>query len=187
MRIHLNLATKPLELHRRFLAATNLSIFVGAMLFIVLGWHVYSARQAAAAVRERTAKLDKEYAECDRQRRELEAYFSQKDIASLKDRAVFINNIIAVRSFNWTKMFMDLEHVLPGGVRVISIEPKQVGGHVEVKLTAGAVSDEVMLNFVHALETSKEFKDVEVQGIHTGPQQGGDQRVVQLTTFYAGT
>ena len=186
MKVHLNLATKPLESHRRFLAATSLSIFVGAILFIVLGWHVYSARQAAAAVRERTAKLDKEFAECDRQRRELEAYFSQKEIASLKDRAVFINNIIAVRSFNWTKMFMDLEHVLPGGVRVISIEPKQVGGHVEVKLTAGAISDEVMLNFVHALETSKEFKDVEVQAFTPG-LQSGDQRIVHLTTFYAGT
>ena len=186
MKVHLNLATKPLESHRRFLAASSLSIFVGAILFIVLGWHVYSARQAAAAVRERTDKLNKELAECDRQSKELDAYFSQKDIASLHDRAVFINNIIAVRSFNWTKMFMDLEHVLPGGVRVISIQPKQEGGHVEVNLTAGAVSDEVMLNFVHALETSKEFKDVEVQAFHPGPQ-GGDQRVVQLKTFYTGT
>jgi len=27
-------------------------------------------------------------------------------------------------------MFIGLERVLPGGVRVISIEPKQVAGHV---------------------------------------------------------
>jgi len=56
----------------------------------------------------------------------------------LHDRADFINAILDARSFNWTLMFMDLERILPGGVRVISIEPKQVAGHVELKLTVGA-------------------------------------------------
>src|SRR5215467_7674655 len=186
MEVRLNLATKPLESHRRFLAGASLSAFVASVVLLALGWHVYSVRKAATEVFERTARFNDERAEYEAKRRELERYFNQKSIADIKDRAAFINGIIAVRSFNWTQMFMDLEHILPGGVRVISIEPKQVSGHVEVKLSAGVVSDEVLQNFLHALETSRQFSDVQVQGIHQPSSPGGDQRVVQLTTFYAG-
>jgi Tfp pilus assembly protein PilN len=120
----------------------------------------------------------------------LDGYFKQKDIASLHDRATFINGIIDARSFNWTHMFMDLEHTLPPGVRVIRIEPKQVGGHVEVKLTVGATNDEAKLNFLHILATSKHFSDVQEHS-DVSPSSagnvGGDQRIVQLTTTYSGT
>jgi hypothetical protein len=71
-------------------------------------------------------------------------------------------------------------------VRVISIEPKQVQGHVEVKLTVGATSGEAELKFLRALGESREFTEVQVQNIHnqTG-NQNGDQEVIQLTTVYS--
>lgn len=190
MRVPLNLATKPLESHRRFLVGSGITIFVASIILLGLGWHVYSVRKAAAAVRMRTDQMLDEFAKCEAQRKDLEAFFSKKDIASIHDRAAFINGIIVVRSFNWTQMFMDLERILPGGVHVISIEPKQVAGHVEVKLTAGVISDEIMLKFMQALETSSKFSDVQLQGIHpasNSKESSGDQRIVQLTAFYTGT
>jgi len=129
-------------------------------------------------------------AKLEAQRRDLELYFSQKEIAELHDRAAFINTILDARSFNWTLMFMDLERILPGGVRVISIEPKQVGAHVEVKLTVGAISDEAELKFLKALEDSNEFSEVQVGTVHTSNPTGntsGDLKVVQLTTVYSRT
>jgi len=186
MKIRLNLATKALETHRRFLAGAGLTAVVAGLLFLGLGWHVYSARKVDYALRARTEKMRQEMAKLEAQRRELERYFSQKDIANLHDRAAFINTILDARSFNWTLMFMDLEHILPTGVRVVSIEPKQVAGHVEVKLTVGATSDEAELKFERALEESKEFTEVQVQGVHNPPgNQSGDQKVVQLTTVYS--
>ena len=190
MRVRLNLATKPLESHRRFLAGAGLAAFAAAIVFLALGWHVYIAREADAEFRTRTEKTRQELARYEAQRADLERYFAQKEIASLHDRAAFINGIIDLRSFNWTQMFMDLERILPGGVRVISIEPKQVSGHVEVKLTFGATNDEAELKFLHALEGSKEFSEVQVQRSYTPNQVGsktGDQLVVQLTTLYLGT
>jgi type IV pilus assembly protein PilN len=190
MKVRLNLATLPLESHRRFLAAASLTAFVAAAVFVVLGWHVYSVRQAAREVRARTERIRQERAEYEAQRSELQRYFAQKNVASLHDRAAFINGVIALRSFNWTQMFMDLERILPGGVHIISIEPKQVGGHVELNLTFGATNDDVKLQFMRALETSKLFSEVQV---HSDIQPGSgsvpstDQRVVQLSTFYLGT
>lgn len=190
MRLRLNLATKPLESHRRFLAGAGLATLVAFIVFIGLGWHVYVARKADEELRTRTEKTRQERTRYEAQRRELERFFAQKEIASLHDRADFINGIIDLRSFNWTQMFMDLERILPGGVRVISIEPKQVSGHVEVKLTVGATNDEAILKFLHSLESSKEFSEVQEQREFRPNQVGntsGDQKIVQLTAFYMGS
>jgi type IV pilus assembly protein PilN len=190
MKIRLNLATKTLETHRRFLASAGVTAVIAALVFLGLGWHVYSARKVNAEQRARTESMRQEMAKLEAQRKDLERFFSQKEIAELHDRATFINGILDARSFNWTLMFMDLERILPGGVRVISIEPKQVGGHIEVKLTVGALSDETELKFIKALEDSREFSEVQVTSVHTPNSTGntsGDQKVVQLTTVYSRT
>ena len=188
MKVRLNLATKALETHRRFLASAGLVALFAGLAFLGLGWHVYTARQLNAEMRSRTQRTRLEMDELEKQRKDLERYFKQKDIADLHDRATFINTILDARSFNWTLMFMDLERIMPGGVRVISIEPKQVAGHVELKLTVGANSDESELKFEHALEQSREFTKVQIQDVRLSNavgNQSGDQKVVQLTTVYS--
>ena len=191
MRVRLNLATKPIESHRRFLAGSGLAAFVAVILLIYLSWHVHSVRSAATEVRARTAAMDKDLQQYKAERDDLEKFFGRKDIASLNARASFLNGIIDARSFNWTRMFMDLEQILPAGVRVISIEPKQYAGHAELKLTVGATSDEAKLKLLHALEQSKQFSDVQEVREYT-PSQGnsntlGDQKIILMTTSYLGS
>ncbi len=188
MRVRLNLATKVLQTHRRFLVGASFAAFFAGSAFLGLGWYVYTARKADAEMRARTERTRLEMNKLESQRKDLERYFAQKDIAELHDRAAFINTILDARAFNWTLMFMDLERILPGGVRLISIEPKQVGGRVEVKLTVGTMNDEAELKFEHALEESKAFTEVRIQHVgspNSAGNQVADQKVVQLTTVYS--
>jgi type IV pilus assembly protein PilN len=187
MRVHLNLATKRLETHRRFLAFSGVAVLVELVLFVILGTHFYSARKVDADLRVRTEQMREKLARLDDRRAELERYFAQKDVANLRDRAGFLNSMIDARSFDWTQMFMDLEHILPPGVRVISIEPKQEKGRIQVKLRIGAASDEAKLKFQHSMEESMVFKDVrelhEYHPILSG-NIGSDPLIVELTAVY---
>jgi type IV pilus assembly protein PilN len=190
MKVRLNLATQALETHRRFLAGAGVTAVFAGLAFLALGWHVYSVRKLDAELRARTQKTRQEMGRLEAQRQDLDAFFHRKDISELHDRADFINSILDARSFNWTLMFMDLEHILPGGVRVISIEPKQAAGHVELKLTVGASSDEAESKFEHALIESKQFTEVQILNVHSAGitgVQNGDQKVILLTTVYLRT
>jgi type IV pilus assembly protein PilN len=188
MRVRLNLATKPLETHRKFVAGSTVVGFIAAIVFLSLGWHVYLARKANAEMRAKSAKILQQVAELDQQRAALERFFALDENAKLHDRAAFINSLIDARSFNWTLMFMDLEKVLPAGVRVVSIEPKQEKGHIEVKFTVGATSDEAKLKFIKALEDSKTFTHIELITVQR-PTSGtsGDHIVVELKAEYLRT
>src|SRR6202165_1680834 len=164
MRVRLNLATKAQETHRRFMVVAGLVAAVAGIIFLAFGLHVYSVRNVDARLRAQSEATSRKIGELQAERADLERFFAQTENAKLHDRAAFLNSLIDGRSFNWTQMFMDLERILPGGVRVVSIEPRQAKGHVEVKLIVGATSDETKLKFLRALEESKEFTEVQIQG-----------------------
>ena len=185
MRIRLNLATKPLETHRRFIAGSTVLGFVAAIVFLSLGLHVYKARKANAEMRAKTANILRRITELQQQHAALEHFFGLEENAKLHDRAAFINSLIDARSFNWTMMFMDLEKVLPAGVRVISIEPKQEKGRIEVKLIVGATSDDAKQRLIKALEDSGTFTHIElVAAQHPTLGTSTDQIVVELKAEY---
>jgi len=188
MKIRLNLATNPLQTHRKFLALTGVIGALAAIVFLALGWHVYSVRKSEESLRARAAQVRQEMAGQMRQRQDLENFFAEERNARLHDRSVFLNSLIVEQSLNWTQMFMDLEKILPTGVRVVSIEPKHEKGTVQVKLHIGAISDEAKLKFIRALEGSPVFKEVREDNEKVvDPTQGtqaSDRLQVELTVVY---
>src|SRR5277367_5653284 len=118
MEIRLNLASNPLLTHRRFFLFSSVPAAVAFVLFLALLWHVYSLRKADAAFRLQSDSALHRMDELTAERQELERFFAEPSNDRLHDRATFLNTLLDARSFNWTRMFMDLEKVLPGGVRV---------------------------------------------------------------------
>jgi type IV pilus assembly protein PilN len=187
MRVRLNLATKPIETHRRFLSAAGTVAAAAAITFLPLGWRVYTGRKAEAEFRAKAEEVRRQSAGLESQRDALQRYFALPENEKVHDRAVFINGIIDARSFDWTQMFMDLERVLPGGVHIISIEPRQVKGHVEVKLKVAAATDEAKIKFLRALEGSSEFTRIALDKDAAPSGPGGDVSVLELTAVYSRT
>jgi len=189
MKVRLNVATNPLQTHRKFLAVSGLISAVAGVVFLALGWHVYAARKSNEALRARVADVRQDMVGLMRQREELESFFKEEQNAKLNERSTFLNSLIDEQSLNWTQMFMDLEKILPTGVRLVSIEPAHEKGRVLVRLQIGAVSDEAKLKFIRALENSPAFKDFkEINERYSEPQQGSadlDRLQVQLTVVYA--
>ena len=79
MKVRLNLATKPLETHRKFLAGTGLLGVVAALAFLGLGWHVYLARKANAEMRAKSEGILLQVRELEQQRTSLERFFGLEE------------------------------------------------------------------------------------------------------------
>jgi type IV pilus assembly protein PilN len=183
MNVRLNIATKPLVSHRRFLAGSGLLAVIGGIVFLALGWHVYSTLRAQEALRLREQDNDRRATLLQSRRRELDEFFARSENSKLKERAGFVNGIIDERSFDWTQMFMDLEKIMPVGVHVVSIQPQLQKGHMFVRLTVAATTDESKIKFLHAMENSTAFSNVELLSVH-GAQNSSDQ-ALELNAIYA--
>ena len=185
MYVRLNLATNPLLSHRRFLAGSALVGVMGILLFLGLGWRAYNLRKAEENLRARESKIQKELATVERQRDELQHYFAQQEAAGFQDHAKFVVGVLQARSINWTQMFMDLERILPPGVRVVRIEPRLDKGVVTVHFVVGATSEDAKLKLLKSFESSTAFSHVALQSERAATQANADPLTIEFVAEYS--
>ena len=126
---------------------------IAVIALILLATRAYSVSRTERKEKAELAQVQAQIADLNAQRAGLEAYFNSSPVLKVRDRAAFLNGLIEERSFPWTRIFMDLENLLPEGVRVVTISPKLVGNHIELHLVTGAATDEAKLRFLRTLET----------------------------------
>lgn len=187
MYARLNLASKPLVSHRRFYVGSAVFGALAAVLCVWLAFRFHEVRKADADYRAKADKLQSEMKGLMAQRRELQSFYDRAENRNLQERARFLDSVMEADSFNWTKMFMDLEHTLPPGVHVVRIEPKLEHGTVSVKFQAGASSQEAEGELVKAFEDSRSFSNFVLYSVST-PRQTASNDVLMLdfSVIYTG-
>jgi Tfp pilus assembly protein PilN len=188
MKLHLNLTTAPRENKRPFIAGAALLGTVGLLALLVLSHTAYGSWRANREIRLEIARLENDIRVNEQKQHTLDTYFQSSQAQQVLDRAGFLNSLIGQRSFPWTKIFMDLEHTLPPGVRVVSISPRLENGRAQVTLTIGASTDGAKIKFLEALEKSRVFSQVQVKSEHRLEQATGlDKIVLDLSVWYETT
>ena len=179
MHVNINLATEPYEDTRHF-AGVWISI-IGALLIlaVVLGiaagvkWRSYRQMSANIA-RERSVLSDLD----NKQRQDL-AILDRSENRDVRTKSEFLNDLILRKELSWTKIFTDLEGMMPPHLRVLSVEPKYNLGQLQVNLTLGGDSRERAAELVRRMEKSQSFRNAlmisEAQA-QTGQAQGDPMR-----------
>ena len=187
MKLHLNLTTAPQPNKRPFLAGAAAAGTVGVLALILLSYAAYVSWQSSRELHSTISTLQDEIQHDEQQQRELQTYFQGAQSKQILDRSGFLNSLIDERSFPWTKIFMDLEHTLPPGVRVVSIAPRLVDSRAEVTLEVGAMTDESKIQFLEAVEKSKAFTGMVVKDERHSDEPGKDRITLHLTVWYSTT
>jgi type IV pilus assembly protein PilN len=162
MKVRLNLSTSPLESNRRFALAATVIGMIAVVALLVLSYSTFSAWRQDRISSARQESLEMQIGRLQQQRQSLSDFFENPQTVARRQRAAYLNSLIQQRAFPWIKIFMDLEKILPEGVRVVSIEPKLAGDNVQLTVLVGAMNDESKLKFLKALESAPEFSHIEL-------------------------
>ena len=165
MKVNLNLATRPFGRNRLFYVSTGAA---GAVLVIV------AVVMLATFVRSyrRSPELDRQAQDYQRQltilarkQADLEATLRRPQNAVVLERSAFLNELLYRKGISWTRTFGDLEQLMPGRVRLISIRP-QVNGDNEVSLEmwVGTETREAFVEFLKNVEGSAQFRSPVLHG-----------------------
>ena len=188
MRLNLNLATRPLENKRSFLAFSVLLGIIEIIALVILSHMAFVSWRSSRQLRAEIADYESQIHADSLRHQELKAFFQTPKATKVLGQAAFLNSLIDERGFPWTKVFMDMEQTLPPGVRVVSIAPRLENNRAKVTLVIGADSDQNMVKFLQALESSKEFSGVQVREEHYLTQPIATDKIqVSLTVWYETT
>lgn len=157
MRISINLASRPFVELRPLFARLKLVMAALALLAIGLGFWLHALTVQAQVAGAQMDSLRAETVAVEQRRASNEARMKQPQNRAVLERSQFLNALFARKSFSWTAVMMDLEHVLPLGVQVTSIEPViSKEGDVTIRLRVTGDRDRA-IQLVRNLERSERF------------------------------
>ena len=186
MKVRLNLSTSPLESNRRFALSASVVGIIAVVALLGLSYRTISVWRSDKVLRAKQDSLEVQIASLQRQRQNLSDFFENSSTVQRRQRAAYLNSLLQQRAFPWIKIFMDLEQILPEGVRVVSIAPKLAGDTLQLTVLVGAMNDESKLKFLKALENAPEFSHIELLS-ETRPQtaQTADRVMLSLQAQYS--
>lgn len=163
-RIGINLASEPFRRDRPIFAASVAVSVVLGLLLIVLTWMAILQRSQAAAARDAIAALEKQIQTLDREQAKINGVLRKPENAQVLDQSVFLNILLQRKGISWTKIFGDLETVIPYNVRIISVRPQvdPSNNHVQLDLFVGAQTTEPIIEMMMKLEQSSLFGKVSI-------------------------
>jgi len=184
MRLNINLATRPYEDAREFWSRWGVGVGVlGVVTLALLTFAVHSWVKAGRD-RQTIRHLQAQIGEKDHERAQAQAYLELDMNRSTRDQSQFLNGLIQRKSFSWTRVFEDLEKVMPSSLHVVALKPElNEQNQLELEMKVAADSRAGAVELVHSMEGSKHFQNAQL--VQEGsPESAGGGVTATITAVY---
>ena len=159
MNIPINLSSEPFRRDRPLIvgssvAAVLLTALLGVMIFLIL-----SDRRNMKDARQAVDRLSSDSKNLALEQFKLDGILRQPANAEVLQRSLLLNTLIDRKSISWTRIFEDLEKVMPYNVRLISVRLPQINSRNEVQLdmVVGSQTPEPVFDLLRKLQESPLF------------------------------
>jgi Tfp pilus assembly protein PilN len=158
MRIPINLASQPFRRDRAVLVASGA---LGALLIVLLVFLLSLDRLEngqVAQTRQEIARLQARMRTLSAQQARQDAILRRPENAEVLERSLFLNALLYRKGVSWTRIFADLEKVVPYNVRIMAIRPSISGqNQVSLDMTVGTDTPVAVIELLKNLESSPSF------------------------------
>jgi Tfp pilus assembly protein PilN len=186
MRLDINLATHPYEDPRSFWLRWGGALAALLLLTLVLvysalaGW--YTAAGDRTLIRERRQQIvDREH-----EQQNAQTMLNRPENRAVRDRSQFLNDAFERKAFSWTKVFEDLEQVMPARLHVVSIHPETSPDRpLTLDLAVAGESQDRALELMRNMENSRHFRQTQVLGVvNAATAVPGDNVHFDISSLY---
>lgn len=188
MRLNINLASQPYEDARRFMIAW--SSVIGALLIVLVVLSIAAVKRfqhyqqlSRDLSRERQVLQDLNI----KQQQGL-AILNRPENRDVRDKSEFINSLIRRKEVSWTKIFTDLEQLMPSHLRVLAVEPVEKDDQILIRMLLGGDSREQAATLVRRMERSNVFRSAQISNESdlqsAGPAGQGAGMRFEITAEY---
>ncbi|HMF75639.1 MAG TPA: hypothetical protein VK604_08260 [Bryobacteraceae bacterium] len=187
----INLASQPFRRERAQTAALALT---GALLMcslLLLTGLILHQHAEAADLRRQIEVQQTALQRLQREQGRFSSVLSKPENADIFARSVFLNELIARRGVSWTRLFKDMETVIPANMRLLGIRLPQVGAEeangvnrVQLDMFVGSTQPETVIGLLKRLEKSSVFGAASVVN-QSPPTQNDPLYKCRVTVAYA--
>lgn len=186
MRVPINLSSDPFRRDRPMLVASGACAVALAGLLAVMVVLIVSTRARAKDTRVAVAQLNTQLRAISSEQAQLNQFLRQPANAEVLIRSAMLNQLIERKSISWTKIFSDLEAVMPYNVRLLQVRLPQINSRNQVTLDmmVGTQEPANVFGLFRRLEESPRFGPATPQN-SAAPSQNQPLWEYRLSVDYA--
>jgi type IV pilus assembly protein PilN len=163
MRLDINLATRPYEDAREFWGRWGLGVGVLAVATLILLAFAVQSWIHAGRDRHEIRHLQQQIAQRDNERSKAQAFLDLSANRSTRDQSQFLNGLIQRKAFSWTRVFEDLERVMPSNLHVVSLRPEiNEQNQMQLDMKVACENRLAAVELVHRMESSRHFQGAQL-------------------------
>jgi type IV pilus assembly protein PilN len=164
MRININLASNPYEAAREY--ARRMSMLLAALVVItaVLAGYILHQRGETRDVDRQIAQAKEEIATLDREKAKAQAILNQPQNREVADQSAFLNSLFARKALSWTRVFAEMEKMMPPAIHVVSMKPEfNRDNQLVLHVLVATSSRDKAVELVKRMEKSPHFHAPQVE------------------------
>jgi len=179
MRVNINLASQPYQDVRRFVRRWGTMVLAFAVVSCGLAWYAVHSWHKSRNINREISQVQSQIEVLETERKQAEELLAKPENEEVSQDSQFLNRLIARKAFSWTRVFMELEQIMPPGLHVVSILPQLTpDNQLGLKLTVAGTSRDRALDLVKELEKSPVFVQPALRSeLMLAPQTGSTDTV----------
>src|SRR6516162_239050 len=168
MRININLASQPYEVAREYTRRLGLLTAALAVLTAALIGYIFYQRAHTRDIDQKIQATRQELNSLDAEKARALATLNQPQNRSVADQSQFLNNLFARKALSWTRVFAEMEKLMPPNIHVVSMKPEFNRENLLVLHVVVATSSrDAAVELVRRMEKSPHFKTPQVEAENT--------------------
>jgi len=124
MRFNINLASQPYEAARKFRRRMGAVVAALALIAVVLVGYIVYERVQSRSINRQLSEAHREINELNREEAQARAILNKPENRDVAERSEFLNQLFARKALSWTRVFTEMERIMPPDLHVVSMKPE---------------------------------------------------------------
>ena len=163
MRFNINLASQPYEAARFYRRRVGVLVLALAVLTALLAGYIVYQRAQSRDINKQLAQVRWEIKGLDFEDGQARALLNKPANRDIADQSEFLNQLFARKALSWTRVFTEMEKIVPPNLHVVSMKPEYTKTNdLMLRVVVATDSRDRAVELVRRMEKSNHFRQAQV-------------------------
>jgi type IV pilus assembly protein PilN len=163
MRLNINLASQPYEAARFYRRRVGALVLALAVLTALLAGYIVYQRAQSRGINQQLAQVRGEIKGLDFEDAQARALLNKPANRDIADQSEFLNQLFARKALSWTRVFTEMEKLVPPNLHVVSMKPEYTKTNdLMLRVVVATDSRDRAVELVRRMEKSNHFRQAQV-------------------------
>jgi type IV pilus assembly protein PilN len=163
MRFNINLASQPYEAARQFRQRMGAAVAALAVIAVMLVGYIVYQRIHSRGINRQLSEVRQEIGGLNREEAQARATLNKPQNRDVAEQSDFLNQLFARKALSWTRIFTEMERIMPYDLHVVSMKPEYTKTNdLMVRIVVATGSRGRAVELVRHMEKSNHFRQAEI-------------------------